>query len=142
MNEDVIKTRQQKLLEAVQRTPIARTMGFRLSYNDEGEALLEMPYNPGFDQSRGIHGGVFATLLDSAGWFTVAPHYDHWITTVEFHIRLLEPVQRNDLQSIGHIVRLGKRLATATMEVKTHQDGRVIAIGSGTFAVTTVKMPF
>ena len=142
MNQDVIKTRQRQLLEAVHGAPISRTMGFRLSYNRQGEAVLEMPYNPGFDQPEGIHGGVFATLMDSAGWFAVAPHYDHWISTVEFQVRLLEPVRRKDLQSIGHVVRIGKRLATATMQVKTRQDGRVTAVGSGTYSVTTVKMPF
>ena len=138
-----IKERQQRLIEVTKTAPIIVTFGMRLSYNDKDEAVWDMPHNPGFDHALdGIHGGVFATLLDNAGWFTAAPHYDHWLATVEFQIRLLEPAQNTDLRSIGHIVKLGKRFAIARMEVVTPVDGKTVAVGSGTFAPTSVKALF
>ncbi len=144
MDQDIIIKRQRKLIEAIQKAPIAHSMGFiGLSYNDKGDAVLDMPYNEEFDHALGeIHGGVFATLLDSAGWFSVAPYYENWIATVEFNVRLLEHVKGKDLQAVGRIVRLGTYLATATMEVRTPQDGKVVAAGSGTFAVTSAKTLF
>ena len=57
--------------------PIARTFGMRLSYDDEAQAIVDLPYNPGLDHALGgIHGGIYATLLDTAGWFTAAAAHD------------------------------------------------------------------
>jgi len=85
-----------------------------------------------------VHGGAIATLLDNAGWFTVAQYYDSWVSTAEMQIRLVKPALRANLQSRGRILTLGKRVAMAEMEVK-NQDGVLIAVGSGTFVVTTMS---
>ncbi|TNF70660.1 MAG: PaaI family thioesterase [Acidobacteria bacterium] len=143
MEKDQVEERRQKIIELTHSAPIIASLGSRLSYNETGEAVWDMPYHPGFDHAlEGVHGGVFATLLDNAGWFTVAPHYDTWIATVEFQVRLLEHVQKRDLQAVGHLIKLGKRLATTRMEVLTADDGKIVAMGSGTFAPTSVKIPF
>lgn len=142
MSRDQVAARRQGLIELTRSAPIIVTMGSKLSYNKAGEAVWMMPFHPGFDHAlEGVDGGVFATLLDNAGWFTAAPYYDHWIATVEFQVRLIEHVQKQDLQAVGHLLKLGKRLATTRMEVLTPSDGRVVALGSGTFAPTSVKMP-
>lgn len=107
-----------------------------LHYDRDGAAVFDLPYNPGFDHFMGgIHGGVIAILLDNAGWFTAAAHYDHWISTVEFSVRLLSWAQKEDLRSKGRLLRQGSRIAVAEMEVRTG-DGRLVATGSGTFIVT------
>lgn len=143
MDKDLVAERRKKFIELSHSAPIITSLGSRLSYNDEGEAVWDMPYHPGFDHAlEGVHGGVFATLLDNAGWFTVAPYYDTWIATVEFQVRLLEHVRKRDLRAVGHLIKLGKRLATTRMEVLTADDGRIVAMGSGTFAPTSVKIPF
>src|SRR5262249_51773965 len=101
-------------------------------------AVFHMPYNPNFDHAlHQVHGGLIATMIDNAGWFTVAPHFDHWIATVEFTTRLHEPVAEEELISTGNIVRLGKRLASWEMTRQT-VEGRLIAAGAGTFTVTGV----
>ena len=130
-----LKQRQAKLVELFHGAPIARSMGMRLSYDAEERAVFTMPYNPAYDHAlQGVHGGVFATMLDNAGWFTVAAHFDSWLATVEFQVRLLEPVNGQDLWSRGEIVRMGKKLCVAKMEVRTTAD-TLVAIGSGTFMV-------
>jgi len=117
--------------------PIKKSMGMDLHYNDEGQAVFELPRNPKFDHAlHDVHGGVIATLLDNAGWFTIAAYYGCWVVTVEFHVRLLEPAKQEDLKSIGRIVRTGNRLGMAQMEVRS-KDDRLVAIGSGTFATTS-----
>jgi uncharacterized protein (TIGR00369 family) len=139
--KETIKTHQKKLISVAKAAPIIQTFGMTLSYNDNNEAVFDMPYNAQFDHAAGgIHGGVYATLLDNAGWFTVCPYYGYWVATVEYQTRLLEHVEGEALQAIGKIVRLGKRLATAQMELRT-QAGKLVAMGSGTFAVTSVVLP-
>lgn len=108
-----------------------------LSYNDRGEAIFEMPYQQKFDHALGeTHGGIIATLLDNAGWFTVAAHYKKWVVTVDFQTRILEAAGKNDLVSRGRLVRAGNTLAVAEMEVRT-REGKLIAVGSGSFMVTS-----
>ncbi len=79
-------------------------------------------------------------MIDSAGWFTIAQYFENWIATVEFSTRLLDFSKDDELIATGHLARLGKRMSTATMEVVTKTDGRLIAIGSGTYSLTSVPL--
>ncbi|HTL11972.1 MAG TPA: PaaI family thioesterase [Bdellovibrionota bacterium] len=133
-------SRRDEFVEIFHGAPIARIYGMRLHYADDGSAIFDLKYNPNFDHAAGgIHGGVMATMLDNAGWFTVAPHFENWISTVEFRTQLLDHVEKEDLRAQGRIVRLGKTLTVAAMDVHT-KSGRHIATGLGTFAVS--KIPF
>ncbi len=133
--------RQQALLALFEAAPIARTYGMTASFPEPGRARFDLPYNPNFDHGmHQIHGGTIATLLDNAGWFTAAVHYGTWIATVEFQVRLLMPAEAVHLYSIGRVVRAGKRLAVAEMEVRDPDDG-LVATGSGTFAVSKIPYP-
>ena len=86
-----------RLTSMFHAAPIARSFGMRLAYDAERCAVFTLPYNAGFDHGLGgIHGGVFATLLDNAGWFTVAAEYETWVATVEFQVRLLAAVQKEE----------------------------------------------
>ena len=87
-----------------ERAPIARFFGMHLSYNEEGGAVVDLPYNPNLDHALGgVHGGVYATMLDTAGWFTAAATTDRscWAPTSGFTVHLLQPVQRAPLRSLG-----------------------------------------
>lgn len=118
--------------------PIGRAFGMILYYDDEGSACFDQPYNPDFDHAmKGIHGGVMATLLDNAGWFTAAPYYENWIATVEMQMRLHEPVRGKHLMARGSLVRAGRRIAVAKMEIHT-ADGTLVATGTGTFTDSSV----
>lgn len=140
MNDALLQERRQILTDLFHSAPIAQSMGMRMHYLESGEARFEMNYHRGFDHALGgIHGGVLATLIDNAGWFTAAPYFDHWIATVEFSTRLLEPVTQIDLVATGHLVRRGKRLAVTQMEVHDSKN-KLIAVGSGTFSLTSVPI--
>lgn len=141
MDNSLLKTRQQKLIKLFHGSSISKVTGMRLSYNEQDQAVFHMPYNPHFNHALGgIHGGIFATLLDNAGWFTIAPHFETWIATIEFTTRLLKPVAEKELIAIGKIVRLGKSISTAEMKIHT-VDGKLAAIGAGSFVLTKVPFP-
>ncbi len=140
VNDERRKKRQEELMALFHRAPMKHSLGMEFHYDEEGSAIFNMPYNPHFDHALGgIHGGVIATLLDNAGWFTVAQFYDAWIATAELQVRLLKPVAKTDIYSKGRVLNLGKRIAMAEMEVRT-KDELLIAVGSGTFAVTSMPM--
>ncbi|HEU5322522.1 MAG TPA: PaaI family thioesterase [Methylomirabilota bacterium] len=130
----------ERLKAVFDRAPVKRTYGMELSFNDRAQAVFDMPYRPDFDHALGgIHGGVFATLMDYAGWFTAATRYKVWLATIDLQIQLLEGVEKAHLRATGELVRAGQRVAVARMEVRTDAD-KLVAIGTGTFAVTAVPL--
>ena len=108
-----------------------------LSFDDEGNAHFAMPHRAVFQHAMGdTHGGVIATLLDNAGWFTAATRYDHWVNTAEITVRLHEPANQEDLVAEGRVIRAGKRVCVSSMEVRS-VTGRLVATGTGTFMVSS-----
>lgn len=132
---------QQELIELFRGAPIARFFGMTLSYDEQGHAHFNLPYNPNLDHAmRGIHGGVIATLLDNAGWFAVAAQNEGvWVATSEFKIHLLYPVKESELHAEGWVLKSGKRVSVAEMRVSA-SNGKLVAIGTGTY-VTLESVP-
>lgn len=127
--------RQQELLELFITGRIPKFFGFTLSFDEQGHAHVNLPYNPNLDQPCGIHGGIVATLLDTAGWFAVAAQSKTiLVTTSELSIHFLNPTQECDLHAEGWVVKAGKRTLIGEMRV-SKSDGEVVAIGTGTFVV-------
>jgi acyl-CoA thioesterase len=127
---------QQELIEIAETAPIVRSLEITASYDDQGHAHLKLPYNPGFDNATGrIHGGIVASLLESAGWYAVAAQNEGiWTATSQFSIHLLNPGQKTELHAEGWVLKSGKRISVAEMKVFT-PDGKLIATGSGTYVV-------
>jgi uncharacterized protein (TIGR00369 family) len=127
--------RQGELLELFSTGRIPKFFGLTLSFDEQGHAHVNLPYNPNLDQPCGIHGGIVATLLDTAGWFAVAAQSKTiLVTTSELSIHFLNPVQECDLHAEGWVVKAGKRTLIGEMRV-SKSDGEVVAIGTGTFVV-------
>lgn len=117
--------------------PIARTFGMKLSYGEEGRAIVDLAYNPGLDHALdGVHGGVYATLLDTAGWFTAAAAHDVgcWLATSEMSIHFLLPVERSALRAVGHMLKRGNRQDIVEM-LLYDGEGRLVGHATGTFIV-------
>ena len=133
-----MKTRAEKFIEVFNKAPIAKSFGMTLTYDDAGRAVLHQPYNPDFNHGLGdVHGGVLATMIDNAGWFTAALYYDTWINTVDLTVHMLEPANSEALRAVGTIVRAGAHLAVTSMEVRS-ESGRLVATGCGTFSVSNI----
>jgi uncharacterized protein (TIGR00369 family) len=117
--------------------PIARTFGMRLSYTDDGRAVVDLPYNPGLDHAMGgVHGGIYAALLDTAGWFTAALAHGEssWIATSEMSIHFLKPSARTDLRAEGRMIKRGKRQDVVEM-LLYDSAGDLVGHGTGTMMV-------
>jgi uncharacterized protein (TIGR00369 family) len=140
MESNHLQRRATQLKELFAKAPIGRTFGMKLSYTADFEAVFDLPHNKELQHAMGdTHGGAIATLLDNAGWFTAAIHYESWIATVELQVRILEPCRKEDLRAKGRLVRAGKSLAVAEMEVRTVAK-RLVAVGAGTFSATSLSI--
>ena len=127
-----------------EQAPIARFFGMRLSYSDEGNAIIDLPYNPDLDHALGgVHGGVYATLLDTASWFTAAAAHDIscWVATSEMTVHFLRPAERTCLRAVGQMIKSGKRQDIAEARLYDEQE-RLIGHTVATFIVLpSVPMP-
>lgn len=118
---------------------IAQTLDFHLVEVDEGRAVFQgRPGTQHFNPMGTVHGGWFATLLDSAvgcAVHTLMPK-GRGYTTAELSInivRALTPdVQR--VRAVGKVLHCGRQLATAEGQL-LGPDGRLYAHATTTCLV-------
>jgi uncharacterized protein (TIGR00369 family) len=119
--------------------PIAELLGMRLAEVGEGEALFELtPHERHYNPIGVVHGGIAATLLDSAMGCAVQSTMPagSGYTTLEMKVNLVRAVTKETglLRASAKIVHLGKRVATAEGRL-TDAAGRLYAHASTTCIV-------
>jgi len=116
--------------------PICRTMDFHLAEVEEGRAVwkalpAEFHYNP----IGVVHGGFFATVLDSAMGCAVHSTLPAGAgyTTLEFKINLVRPLtfEVGEIVCDGWVVHRGARIATAEARL-SDSGGKIYAHASCT----------
>jgi uncharacterized protein (TIGR00369 family) len=116
--------------------PISRTLDFLLISVADGQAVFQgRPQFKHYNPLGGVHGGWFATLLDSAlgcAVHTTLP-VGRGYTTLEFKVNLVRGL--NDkvplVRAVGHVVHRGRQVMTAEAELVGH-DGKLYAHASTT----------
>jgi uncharacterized protein (TIGR00369 family) len=121
---------------------IARTMDFVLIEVDRGRAVFQGRPGAQFLNPLGtVHGGWFATLLDSALGCAVqtALPAGRSYTTAEIGIHLVRAItpQLERVRAEGEVVHCGRQLATATARL-VGPDGKLYAHASTTCLVFEV----
>ena len=115
--------------------------GFLLAKAERGRAVFRMPVLEKHKQiHRVVHGGVVATLADTAGGFAAflaAPEGSR-VATIEMKINFLEPVGEGEIKADARVLRLGKTTCVVDCEV-TDQTGRLVSKALMTFSVLTPK---
>ncbi len=109
-------------------------LGFRLTGLYKDGVALECAIEPHKLNLLGtLHGGVTATLIDAAaGVAIISLLGGRPATTVELKVNYLRPVTQGKIRARSRIVKLGKTLSFATVDVKD-VHGRLIAAGSATY---------
>ena len=142
MDINNLRENQENLIKFFELAPMKRTFKMVLTYDKQGCAAFDMPYQEKFNHALGsVHGGVISTLLDNAGWFTVAPYYDYWISTVDLQVQFLKHTSGSKLTSIGEIVKVGKNMSFTRMELFDEEKSK-IAVATGTFLKSSQKIDY
>lgn len=119
--------------------PIAETLDFCLLSVTHGEAVFQgKPLRRHYNPLGTVHGGWFATLLDSAlgcAVHTTMP-VGRAYTTLEFKVNLVRALTDKVplVRAIGKVVHSGRQVATAEASLVGH-DGRLYAHASTTCLV-------
>jgi uncharacterized protein (TIGR00369 family) len=115
---------------------MAQTLGYDVVEVAKGRVVVTAePHSGHLNPSGTVHGGLAATLLDSAMGLAVRSMLDKGVaqTTLEFKISLVRPItaQTGRVTAEGTVIRCGRRVGTAEGTL-TDRDGRVLARGSTT----------
>lgn len=119
--------------------PITDTMDFILIQAAHGEATFQgTPKLKHYNPLGGVHGGWFATLLDSALGCAVMAALPAGVsyTTLELKINLVRGLTMKvpSVRAIAKTVHVGKQVATAEAQLVGH-DGKLYAHSSTTCLV-------
>jgi uncharacterized protein (TIGR00369 family) len=118
--------------------PIATLLGFELVEVDEGRAVFAAVPGPEHYNPIGtVHGGLAATLIDSAtgcAVHTTLPAGTAY-TTTDVQIRFVRPITRDTgrIECIGQVVHRGRTLATA--EARLVAGERLLAHGTASLLI-------
>lgn len=130
-----------ELQAIVAEAPFPRHMAMRLADIDFGRASIDLELSCLHLQSFGlVHGGVLATLIDTATFWAVfmgLPE-DAGLVNVDLKLNYLRAISEGKLRAEGFSIREGKTLCYA--EAKVFSDHRnLIAHGTSTLMVLPGK---
>jgi uncharacterized protein (TIGR00369 family) len=109
-----------RIHEAFASVPYAKFLGLELGEMKPGEASLHLEVRDELKQNQGVvHGGVVASLIDTASAFAVVAQLepDERVTTTDLTIHYLRPVFSGRLTATARTVRAGRRLFVLSVEV-------------------------
>ena len=116
--------------------PIAELLGFDLVELGEGRASVELdPAERHYNPLGTVHGGIAATLLDSAMGCAVHTTLDEGeaYTTLELKVNYVRAITEatGRVVATGSVIHRGGRVATAEARL-TDAGGRLLAHGTST----------
>jgi uncharacterized protein (TIGR00369 family) len=115
---------------------IARTLGYDVSEAESGRVVVTaQPTDSHLNPAGTVHGGLAATLLDSAMGLAIHTTLEKGVgqTTLEFKISLVRPItpETGPIRAEGTVISRGRRVGTAEGRI-TDGQGRLLAHGTTT----------
>lgn len=124
-------------------------LGVQVESLEEGRLVMRIPFDerltnpttPGGEGGKTVHGGVAATLIDTAGGIAIRSSLDEplstGVATIDLNVSYLRPAT-SDLIATADVVRVGHTVGVASVSVEstTDDDARAeVAVGRGSFRV-------
>jgi uncharacterized protein (TIGR00369 family) len=115
---------------------IAQTLGYDVTEAENGRVVVTVePTGAHLNPAGTVHGGLAATLLDSAMGLAVQTTLEKGVgqTTLEFKISLLRPItpETGLIKAEGVVLSRGRRVGTAEGRI-TDRQGKLLAHGTTT----------
>ena len=109
-----------RIQKAVATVPFARLLRIELDDVGSGTATLGLNVRKELTQNQGVvHGGVIASLIDTATAFAIISLLDpeERVTTVDLTISYLRPLTKGRITAVAKVVRAGRHLFVVSAEV-------------------------
>jgi len=138
-----LQSTKRELTRRLKQTGVLKFLGSRLMAADWGRVTLRIRVERRMLQAhRVVHGGVMATLADTAGGMAtyMAVPVGSRVATVEMKINFLEPVDQGTMTADARVIRLGRNFAVVDCDVKDHA-GKLVGKALMTFAHDAAANP-
>jgi uncharacterized protein (TIGR00369 family) len=137
--QKLTEAQRKRIEEALSTVPFAKMLGIKLDSVEPGDATLSLKIRDDFKQNAGVvHGGVIASLIDSATAFAIVPllNPEERTTTVDLTISYLRPLVAGIMVARAKVLRAGQRLIVVSAEL--FDDGGNLA---ATALSTYIRLP-
>ena len=121
MNTAELTDEQRRRIEHARAgVPFLKLLGIEVESVGQGTATLVVHVRDELMRNDGIvHGGVMASLIDSAFAFAIIPILDEGerTVTVDMTIHYLRPVSNGAAKAVARVVRAGRRVITVSADL-------------------------
>jgi uncharacterized protein (TIGR00369 family) len=131
----------EKLTRCCMKAKISRFLKREITIEKAGVARVAIPFNGDLTQNSDfLHAALMFEVGDTAGFIAVNSMEETYSTlTVDYHINLMRPVQKEGIYAIGEVLTAGKTLYVARSNIYT-DSGKLAAAGQGTYMVTKILL--
>jgi len=129
--------RRNQLHEVFARIPFANFLGIKLDELQHGSATLSLETREELTRDGGlIHGGVLASLIDTASAFATLTliEPEQRAVTIDLTVHYLRAVTGGTTKAHARALRAGRRVIVLSVEV-TNQDGALVATAVTTYLI-------
>lgn len=124
-------------MESANEIPLLKTLGIRVVETGDRHATMEVEVAESHQNFMGgAHGGLIATLIDTACFFPLPllPS-GRVVTTTNLSVTYVRPASVGErLTARSELLHLGRRTASLTVRV-TDEGGRLVAHGAASLLV-------
>lgn len=126
---------QQFMREAI---PYWKTLGLRLVEVAQGHAVFEADVTPGMMQYGVVHGGVLASIADSACAVAGISHVfpENYATTVNLQVAYLKPLRAGKFRAQGKCLKAGRSVLFCEAQVFDEQGSAICTATSQLLVVS------
>jgi uncharacterized protein (TIGR00369 family) len=132
---EITEEHKRRAADAINRLPLSGLLGMEFVDLQMGEAVLKIEMRDDLRQPFGVlHGGVTATLIDTAMAFAIRTMLNDTEPTasIDLTIHYLRPHTAGPAICTAKVVRPGKRIFTVSAEV-ANGEGKLVATALSTY---------
>lgn len=129
--------------DRITQSPFHRFLDLSVEEFDDGYVEIRAPYRREFDRGDGgsLHGGVIASLLDTAATYAVISELETGVPTVNLEVDYVRPTSAVDALVRGEVDRTGGSVAFSRAELLQEYRGELttVARGRGLFSLAHLE---
>lgn len=142
MSEIIITDEHKELARRIlSENPFVEMLGVELLDLDLGEAVCRLRVEEKHERRGGfVHGGVTASLIDTATALAVATYLKPGenSVTIDLTVHFLRPIYGGSIEARARVLRAGKRIIALSAEV-FDEKGELAATALTTYSKITLK---
>ena len=132
---EITAEQKERAARVLRELPFSKLIGMQLVDLRMDQAVISIAMRDDLRQPSGVlHGGVTATLIDTAMAFAVRTRLEPnaATATIDLTVHYLRPLLEGSAVCTAKVVRAGKRIFTVEADVE-NSEGKLIATGLSTY---------